>query len=97
MNWGKRDKCNMCNMPKPGMAGSHNSSQKLNLVSKAALKVSFIKLTNSPALLVGAVDVRREGTAGGFKELDETEVEEARKRRKEFEEKVRERGVSMEF
>ncbi len=31
--------------------------------------------------------MRREGTAGGFKELDETEVEEARKRRKEFEDK----------
>jgi RNA-binding protein FUS len=35
----------------------------------------------------GLVDVKREGTAGGFKELDESEVEEARKRRKEFEEK----------
>ena len=38
-------------------------------------------------LNVGNVDVKREGNAGGFKELDETEVEEARKRRKEFEDK----------
>ncbi|CAL5219311.1 g1119 [Coccomyxa viridis] len=29
----------------------------------------------------GTVDVNREGTAGGFKELDEAEIEEARKRR----------------
>jgi RNA-binding protein FUS len=33
----------------------------------------------------GELEVRREGQAGGFKELDEAEVEEARKRRKEFE------------
>ncbi len=31
--------------------------------------------------------MRREGQAGGFKELDEQEVEEARRRRKEYEEK----------
>lgn len=35
----------------------------------------------------GELEVRREGQAGGFKELDEAEVEEARKRRKEFESK----------
>lgn len=33
----------------------------------------------------GTVDTKREGNAGGFKELDEAELEEARKRRKEFE------------
>ena len=35
----------------------------------------------------GTLDLRREGQAGGFKELDEAEVEEARRRRKEFESK----------
>jgi hypothetical protein len=35
----------------------------------------------------GTLDVKREGLAGGFKELDEHEVEEARRRRREFEEK----------
>ncbi len=29
--------------------------------------------------------MRREGQAGGFKELDEQEVEDAKRRRKEFE------------
>ncbi len=35
----------------------------------------------------GTFDQKREGQAGGFKELDETELEEARKRRAEFESK----------
>lgn len=33
----------------------------------------------------GTFDTTREGHGGGFKELDEVELEEARKRRKEFE------------
>ena len=33
----------------------------------------------------GTVDVNREGHGGGFKELDEEEVAEARRRREEFE------------
>ncbi len=33
----------------------------------------------------GTLDLKREGQAGGFKELDEEEVEAAKKRRQEFE------------
>lgn len=35
----------------------------------------------------GTIDTKREGLGGGFKELDEAELEEARKRRKEYEDK----------
>jgi hypothetical protein len=34
----------------------------------------------------GTMDMRREGNAGGFKELDESELEAAKQRRKQFEE-----------
>lgn len=37
------------------------------------------------AFRAGTVDMRREGQGGGFKELDEQELEEARRRRKEYE------------
>lgn len=33
----------------------------------------------------GTFDTKREGQGGGFKELDEAELEEARRRRQEFE------------
>lgn len=47
------------------------------------------RIASYPYVLVtaGTTDMRREGQAGGFKELDEQEVEEARRRRKEYEEK----------
>lgn len=60
---------------------------KPELVSISAMPCASHFCTLGITCTAGTIDTKREGLGGGFKELDEAELEEARKRRKEYEDK----------